>query len=199
MIFREYGSKSLSAWEITVANLMEAGIGMEKKEKRMEYTHIVHPFGPLYDEHSRILILGSLPSVKSREQHFFYGHPRNRFWPLLAGLFSLPVPGTIEEKKRLVLSHGIALWDTIYSCDIKGSGDSSIKHVTPTDLRTIVDHSKIRYVFCNGNTSGKYYRKFQQKELGIEAEILPSTSPANAAWSAERLAERWKIIRELSL
>ncbi len=158
------------------------------------YEHIIHPFGPLYDKSSRVLILGSLPSVKSREQNFFYGHPQNRFWPLIARLFNEPVPLTIEEKKKMILKHHLALWDTIYSCDIIGSSDSSIKNVVPTDLEQIINNSKVTAVFCNGNTSGKYFHKYQEKTLRIKAAILPSTSPANAAWSMERLAEAWKVI-----
>ena len=162
----------------------------------MEYEHIVHPFPPLFDENSRILILGSLPSVKSREQMFFYGHPQNRFWPLLARLLGEPEPNFIEEKKQLALKHHIALWDTIFSCDIVGSGDSSIKNVVPTDLKPVVRGSKIERVFCNGQTSWKYYHRFQEKELGIEAKALPSTSPANAAWTMDRLAGPWESILE---
>ena len=159
-----------------------------------EYTHIVHPFGPLYDAHSEILILGSLPSVKSREQNFFYGHPQNRFWPLLALLFGERAPETVEEKKALALRHHVALWDTIYSCDIVGSSDSSIRSVVPTDLRPILAGSGVRRIFCNGRTSGQYYHKYQEKTLGMNAVVLPSTSPANAAWTMERLAEAWRVI-----
>ena len=162
----------------------------------MEYEHIVHPFPPLFDNNSRILILGSLPSVKSREQMFFYGHPQNRFWPLIAELFKEPAPRDIEEKRQLVLRHGIALWDSIYSCDIIGSGDSSIKNVVPTDLSLIFETADINKVFCNGATSWKYYHRYQETELGIQAKALPSTSPANAAWSIERLKSAWKIILE---
>lgn len=161
-----------------------------------EYTHIIHPFLPLYDERSAILILGSLPSVKSREQMFFYGHPQNRFWPLMARILGEPVPDCIDAKKKLMLGHGIALWDTIGSCDIIGSGDSSIRNVEPTDLREIFDHAPIRAVFCNGKTSGLYYKKFHEPVLKKEAVILPSTSPANAAWSMDRLAEAWNVITE---
>ena len=129
----------------------------------MNYTTVVHPFGPLYNKDSRILILGSLPSVKSREQNFFYGHPQNRFWPLIAGLLREPVPQTIEEKKELILRNHLALWDTIYSCDIKGSSDSSIRNVVPTDLKHILDHSKVSRIYCNGKTSWQYYHRFQEK------------------------------------
>lgn len=161
------------------------------------YEHIVHPFPPLYDEASKILILGSLPSVKSREQMFFYGHPQNRFWKVMAALTDENVPMTIDEKKELLHKHHIALWDTIYSCDIVGSSDSSIKNVVPTDIEPIINNSKITKIFCNGNTSGKYYKKYQQNNIGIEAVVLPSTSPANAAFSLEKLLEVWqKLIVE---
>ncbi len=161
---------------------------------RMEAEHIVHPFPPLYDRESRILILGSLPSVKSREQMFFYGHPQNRFWPLMAALYDEPVPGGIGEKTAFVLRHHIALWDAIYSCDITGSSDSSIRNVTPTDLRPILAESRIERVFCNGRTSWNCYHRHQEKELGMEAALLPSTSPANAAWTMDKLKSAWKVI-----
>ena len=161
-----------------------------------DYTHIVHPFGPLYDADSTILILGSLPSVKSREQRFFYGHPQNRFWPLLAALFGERAPESVEEKRALALRHHVALWDTIYSCDIVGSSDSSIRNVVPTDLRPILDGSRVRRIFCNGRTSGLYFKKYQADLLGREAQILPSTSPANAAWTMERLLDAWRVILE---
>lgn len=160
--------------------------------KEQAYTHIIHPFPPLYDTKSQILILGSLPSVKSREQMFFYGHPQNRFWKVIAAVLEEKVPGTIDEKKRILLQHHIALWDTIYSCDIIGSSDSSIKNVVPTDLKKIMEGSCIKRIFCNGKTSGKYYQKYQEKELGIKAQILPSTSPANAAFSLEKLISIWE-------
>ena len=160
-----------------------------------EYTHIVHPFGPLYDDRCEVLILGSLPSVKSREQNFFYGHPQNRFWPLLALLFGEDAPKSVEEKKALALRNRIALWDTIYSCDISGSSDSSIRNAVPTDLRPILAAAPIRKIFCNGRASGLYYHKYQEKTLSRSAVTLPSTSPANAACSFERLAEAWTILR----
>ena len=159
-------------------------------------TRIVHPFGPLYDENSEVLILGSLPSVKSREQNFFYGHPQNRFWPLLAALFGEAAPGSVEEKKALALRHHVALWDTIYSCDIVGSSDSSIRSVVPTDLRPILAGSRVRRIFCNGGTSGRCFKRYQSKVLHMEATVLPSTSPANAAWTMEKLLEAWSVIAE---
>lgn len=159
------------------------------EEKKHE--HIVHPFPPLYDANSEILILGSLPSVKSREQMFFYGHPQNRFWKVMSAVLGEALPTTIEQKKQMLLKHRIALWDTIYSCDIIGSSDSSIKNVTPTDLRQILEKSRVQRIFCNGGTSGRYFQKYQQKVLGMEAAVLPSTSPANAAFSVEKLIQIW--------
>ncbi len=166
---------------------MPGGRQMEEKK----YEHIVHPFPPLYDANSEILILGSLPSVKSREQMFFYGHPQNRFWKVMSAVLGEALPTTIEQKKQMLLKHRIALWDTIYSCDIIGSSDSSIKNVTPTDLGRILKESKVQRIFCNGGTSGRYFQKYQQKVLGMEATVLPSTSPANAAFSVEKLIRIW--------
>lgn len=154
-------------------------------------THVIHPFPPLYDNESKILILGSLPSVKSREQMFFYGHPQNRFWKVLASILDEKLPNNIEEKSNMLHKHHIALWDAIYSCDIIGSSDSSIKNVTPTNLTPIIENSNITKIFCNGATSGKYYKKYQSVTLNIPAEVLPSTSPANAAYSLEKLISIW--------
>ena len=156
---------------------------------------ICHPIEPVYNEESRILILGSFPSVKSREEMFFYGHPQNRFWRVLAAVFGRPVPGTVEEKRELLLSEGVALWDVIASCEITGSSDSSIKNVIPNDLSRILDTARIEKVFVNGKTAGKYYRRWLLGKTGREAVCLPSTSPANAAWNLERLAEEWRAIR----
>lgn len=170
---------------------------MKEKEKK-QYTHIIHPFPPLYDSESEILILGSFPSVKSREQKFFYGHKQNRFWKVMAAVLETAVPETIEEKKKMLYRHHIALWDSIYSCDIIGSSDSSIKNAVPTDLGQIITESKIRKIFCNGAASGICFKKYQEKELQITADILPSTSPANAAYSLEKLISIWRKIKEES-
>ena len=170
---------------------------MKEKEKK-QYTHIIHPFPPLYDSESEILILGSFPSVKSREQKFFYGHKQNRFWKVMAAVLKTAVPETIEEKKKMLYRHHIALWDSIYSCDIIGSSDSSIKNAVPTDLGQIITGSKIRKIFCNGAASGICFKKYQEKELQITADILPSTSPANAAYSLEKLISIWRKIKEES-
>ena len=161
-----------------------------------ETANIIHPIPPLYDANSRALILGSFPSVKSREAMFFYGHPQNRFWKLMALLFDADIPSAVEEKKRLVLSHGIAMWDTIHSCTITGSSDSSIKDVVPNDLSVILNNSRVKRIFCNGAASHRLYQKYIYPINNIPAQKLPSTSPANAAWSLEKLAEEWKIICE---
>ena len=155
---------------------------------------IKHPFPPLYDAESRILVLGSFPSVKSREQRFFYGHPQNRFWKVTAAVFGDDVPESIEDKKAFLHKNHIALWDVIASCDIEGSADSTIKNVTPNDLDAIIGESEIKRIFVNGKTAEKYYNKYTKDKLGREAVCLPSTSPANAAWSIERLVGVWRII-----
>ena len=160
---------------------------------------IVHPIPPLYDENSKILILGSFPSVKSREQGFFYGHPQNRFWKVTSAVFCEDTPRTIEEKKTFLLRNRIALWDVIGSCDIEGSSDSSIRNVSANDLSVILEHADIRQIYVNGQTAYKYYRKYSEKVTGRSAICLPSTSPANAAWSLERLTEAWNCITERQL
>lgn len=157
----------------------------------MDAQHIIHPIPPLFDAECKILILGSFPSIKSREAMFFYGHPQNRFWKLLARLFDEPVPQSIEEKRILALSRHIAMWDTIHSCTITGSSDSSIRDVVPNDLSVILENSRVNRIFCNGATSYKLYMKYIYPATRIEAVKLPSTSPANAAYSLERLAAEW--------
>ena len=161
-----------------------------------EYIKVYHNIPPLWVADSRVLVLGSFPSPKSREQKFFYGHPRNRFWSVLSAVFNEPVPQTVEQKKELALRHHIAMWDTIASCEIKGASDTSIKHPVPNDLKSIIDRSQIKAVFCTGAASYKYYVKLCEKDTGIPAVCLPSTSPANAAWSLERLTEAYRAIAE---
>ena len=157
---------------------------------------LFHPFGPLFSPDSRVLILGSFPSVKSREQNFFYGHPQNRFWKVIAALFGQETPKTIPEKKELILSHGLALWDSIASCVITGSSDASIREVRANDLRIILDHASIERICCNGRKSFEMYEKYIRPEIGREATCLPSTSPANAQWSLEKLIAAWSVIKE---
>ena len=158
----------------------------------MERSQQAHPFPPLYDAGSRVLILGSFPSIKSREQRFFYGHPQNRFWRVLSAIFDEKTPESREEKKSLVLRRHLALWDTIASCEITGSSDASITNVVANDLSPILRAADIRAVFCNGGTSYRWYKKLLRDTLGREAKLLPSTSPANAQWTLPRLTEAWK-------
>mgnify|MGYP000185040595 CR=1 FL=1 len=160
----------------------------------MEYEHIEHTFAPVYDADSEVLILGTLPSVKSRENHFYYGHKQNRFWKVMANLCGEPVPETIEEKKAMLLAHHIAIWDVIQSCDIKGSSDSSIRNVVPNDLTEILQTASIRQIFTNGGTADRLYKKYCFPQTQQKAICLPSTSPANAAWSKERLLTKWNQI-----
>ncbi len=156
---------------------------------------IHHPIQPIYDENSKILILGSFPSVKSRDQQFFYGHPQNRFWKVLAAVFDCPVPQTVDEKKELLLRNKIALWDVINSCEITGSADSSIKDAVPNDLGEIFAVADIKQIYVNGKTAEKYYNKYMKERYGREAVCLPSTSPANASWTLERLVGAWRIMK----
>lgn len=156
---------------------------------------IEHPFGPLFSANSRILILGSFPSVKSREQSFFYGHPQNRFWKVIAAVFDEPVPRTIDEKKALILRNGLALWDSIASCEITGSSDASIKNAKANDISIILDNCSIERIYCNGRKSHDLYCKYIEPRTGRKAECLPSTSPANAQWTLDRLIEAWSALR----
>ena len=159
-----------------------------------DYQHVTHGFGPVFDENSRILILGSFPSVKSREAAFFYGHPQNRFWKLLSRLYQEPLPETMETRRAFLLRNHIALWDAIESCDIIGSSDASIKNVEPVDIMRILDVSPVQAIYGNGNKACEMYRKYLEPVTGRPIITLPSTSPANAAWSLEKLIDAWKII-----
>lgn len=172
------------------------------------YQHIEHGFEPVFDERSRILVLGSFPSVLSRANAFYYGNPQNRFWRVMAACLGAPVPpnegepladgesatldASIAAKRAMLLNGGVALWDVIESCDIKGSSDASIKNVVPAHVERITGAAPIEVVVCNGGTAGRLYRRYLQERTGLSAIILPSTSPANAAWRLERLVERWR-------
>ncbi len=156
---------------------------------------IIHPIPPVYDENSKVLVLGSFPSVKSRENNFFYGHSQNRFWRVIAAVFGEKVPESIEEKKTFLLKNGIALWDVIHSCEINGSADSSIKNAVPNDISFLIIETGISRIYTNGRKADSLYKKYLEKQTGIKAVYLPSTSPANAAMSIEKLTEKWSIIR----
>ena len=170
---------------------------MNKKNKNENNYVVSHSIDPVYDSNSEILVLGSFPSVKSRQQKFFYGHPQNRFWKVTAAVCGEEVPQTVEEKKAFLLRNHIAVWDVIASCVITGSSDASIRDVVPNPLQDILECADIRQIYCNGATAWKYYRKYQEKQLGREAVRLPSTSPANAAWSVERLLGEWSQCGEV--
>ncbi|MDO4689928.1 MAG: DNA-deoxyinosine glycosylase [Fusobacterium sp.] len=156
---------------------------------------IEHPIPPTYDQNSQILILGSFPSVKSREYGYFYGHPQNRFWKVISAVFNDSFPETKEDKKRFLLKHNIAAWDVIASCEIKGSSDSSITNVKANDLGEILKNSKVRKIFVNGKKAAQLYKKYIEPVSKIPAITLPSTSPANAAWKLERLIDEWKVLK----
>lgn len=152
-----------------------------------------HPFPPLFDKDSRLLILGSFPSVKSRETMFFYGHPQNRFWKVIASIFDEKVPSSIDEKRELILKNHLALWDVIAECEIEGSSDASIKNAKANDLSVILENAPIEKIIVNGKTAEKAYNKYIEPVTGIKAVVLPSTSPANAAWTLDRLVEAWGL------
>lgn len=155
------------------------------------YQHISHGFEPVFDDRSRALVLGSIPSALSRANAFYYGNPRNRFWRMMASCLGEPVPETRDEKRAMLLAHRIALWDVIESCDIQGSSDASIRNATPAMIERVTATAPIEAVICNGAAAGKLYRRHLQARTGLTATTLPSTSPANAAWSLGRLIERW--------
>lgn len=161
----------------------------------MKKMPIDHPFDPVFDSDSRLFILGSFPSVKSREQMFFYGHPRNRFWKVISSVFEEMTPETISEKKKFLLEHHLALWDVIASCEIAGSSDSSITNVRVNDLSPILRASKITSIYVNGTKAYELYMKYTYPTTGIPAVKLPSTSPANAAYSFERLVSEWSVLK----
>lgn len=156
----------------------------------------LHTIDPVWDENSKVLILGSFPSVKSREEGFFYGHKQNRFWRVMASVCDCPVPQNIDEKKSMLLANGIAVWDVIHSCDIVGSSDSSIKNVVPNDILPLLDNGKITKIFTNGKTADRLYKKYIFPKTNIPAFCLPSTSPANARVSLDELIEIWSQIKE---
>ncbi|WP_244835169.1 DNA-deoxyinosine glycosylase [Clostridium sp. BJN0001] len=158
--------------------------------------HVEHNFDPVFDKNSKVLILGTMPSVKSREENFYYGHPRNRFWKIISKITGCSTYNTIEEKKKMLIKNKIAVYDVIKSCDINLSSDSSIKNVEPSDIDTIVKNSNIKTVFLNGDKAFKLYNKYFKNKFDLKIIKLPSTSPANARFKEENLLEKWKVIKE---
>ncbi len=161
-------------------------------EKAKEYRHLLHPNPPVWNTDSRFLILGTFPSVKSRETGFYYGHPQNRFWKLLSAVLGEPLPHTVEEKKALLFLHHIALWDVIAECDIAGSADSAIRNVRPNDIEELLQNAPIEKIFVTGKTAETLYNRCLLPKTNRPVLLLPSPSPANAAWSFERLLHAWK-------
>ncbi|BCN32038.1 DNA-deoxyinosine glycosylase [Anaeromicropila herbilytica] len=157
---------------------------------------VTHTFLPIYSENSKILILGTFPSVKSREGNFYYNHPQNRFWKVLASITNEAIPTTIDEKKDMLLRNNIAIWDVIKSCEIEGSSDSSIKNVIPNDLSIILEHNNIKNVYGNGDKAYQLYMKYCYKNIERDMIKLPSTSPANASYTLERLIDKWEVIKK---
>lgn len=196
----------INAYVLAIAKDGGVAAPMSRRRKKLDeedyiedelppgYTRVTHGFEPVYDSNSRILILGSFPSVKSRENSFYYGHPQNRFWKLMAKLLDVAVPETIEGKKQMLLTHHIALWDVVSACDIKGSSDSSIRNVVPADINKILRAANVETIIANGNTAYKLYRKYCEPHTGREAVKCPSTSPANAIFTLDRLADSWGAI-----
>ena len=160
---------------------------------KSEIQHVTHGFEPVFDHTSRILILGSMPSQMSRQAGFYYGNPRNRFWQVLCEILGEPLPDSIESKRSMLLRRHIALWDVIQSCDIRGSADSEIKNIAPTELGLLLGGS-IKAVFANGKKAAAVYEKYQKERIGMDIITLPSTSPANAACSLQKLIEEWRVI-----
>ncbi len=155
---------------------------------------LVHPFAPVADDKSSRLILGSFPSVASRQSAFYYGNPRNRFWQVLGGVLGEDAPGDIQGRTDYLLRHGIALWDVLASCRIRGSGDASIREAVVNDIPGLLRKAPVRRIFCNGQTAGRYFRQYIQPLTGIQAVVLPSTSPANAAWHPDKLIAAWRAV-----
>ena len=166
----------------------------KKNNKAAVRTHVSHEFPAVYDRGSRVLLLGSIPSPKSREVGFYYGHPQNRFWKVLAAVLGEPLPETIPQKKAMLKKHYIALWDVLESCTIVGASDTSIEDAVPNKISELVQASHVERIFCTGATAHKLYQKYCAASVGIDAEKLPSTSPANCAVSFEKLVEAYRKI-----
>ena len=166
---------------------------------KKEFQTITHPFEPVYDSQSKILILGTMASPKSREYGFFYGHPQNNFWRVLANIFEVDLPNSIEDKKKFLLKNKIAVWDVLHSCEISGADDNSIKNPVVNDFSEILANSKIKTVFTTGMTATKLYTKYCEEKTKISTIYLPSTSPANRKYyNFESLVKEYNIIKKYS-
>lgn len=160
---------------------------------------VVHEFLPVFDRESRVLVLGTIPSPKSREQGFYYGHPRNRFWKMMSLVFDEPMAETVEERRAMALRNHVALWDVLASCSIKGAEDASIRDAVPNDIRLILSQADIRAVFTTGAKATALYRKYCEPICGVPCIPLPSTSPANCRMKDEELLEQYRRLRQYTL
>ena len=167
---------------------------MKKPASKVARMHVTHEFPALYDRESQVLLLGSIPSPKSREMAFYYGHPQNRFWKVMATVLGEEIPETIAQKKAMLKKHHVALWDVLDSCTIVGASDTSIEDPVVNNIKELVKKSNVTRIFCTGATAHKLYQKLCAKDVGIDAVKLPSTSPANCAVSLEKLVEAYKAI-----
>lgn len=161
----------------------------------MKKKYVIHPFEPIYDQNSKVLVLGSFPSPKSRKLGIYYGHPQNRFWKVLSLVFEDSFPETIEEKRYFILKHHIALWDVIESCEIEGASDSSISNVKVNDIQSLLEKTKIKAIITTGKKADALYKKYCEKEIGIKSICLPSTSPANCAIKEKELIEAYQCFK----
>jgi TDG/mug DNA glycosylase family protein len=155
---------------------------------------VIHPLDPIYDKNSRVLMLGTMPSPKSREAHFYYAHPQNRFWRVLSALFHEEIAPENTARAEFILKHHLALWDVLHSCEIQGASDASIKNAVPNDLSIILNNAPIQALFCTGKKSWSLYHRLIEPVNGRSAFCLPSTSPANCAVSFEKLCENYRLI-----
>ncbi|MCD8221241.1 MAG: DNA-deoxyinosine glycosylase [Clostridiales bacterium] len=177
-------------------NVQEKVTERGKRDTHAESCVVFHEFGPVYDETSRVLVLGTIPSPKSREQGFYYGHPRNRFWKILSAVWEEEEPVTVEDRRAFVLRHHIALWDVLASCRIRGASDASIRDAVPNDLKQVIQAAPIRAVFCTGTRAMDLYNRYCRASVGLDGIRLPSTSPANCAVSEAKLMEAYRMIRQ---
>ena len=206
----EENELKINAFVLSVAKDGNVAIPMSRNRKKLDkedyiedqlppgYTRVKHSFSPVYDADCRLLILGSFPSVKSREENFYYGHPQNRFWKLMARLLKEPLPVSVEEKKAMLLKHHIAIWDVVAECDIHGSSDGSIRNVIPTNLNQILREADIQTIIANGTAAYTLYHTYCEEHTGLTAVKFPSTSPANAVFTLDRLEDAWgKVFLDL--
>ena len=164
------------------------------REAHSNMETVTHTFDPVFDERSRVLILGTMPSPKSRQAGFYYGHPQNRFWPVLAALFGERTPVGTQERRAFALAHRVALWDVLYRCEIDGASDASIRNPAPNDLNRLLARTEIRGIFANGQKAAALYEKYCRAETGRDCVRLPSTSPANCRAAFPALVDSYRVI-----